>query len=100
MDQRKGSVPTFALVRVVRGDVLRVMNCPLAHGHCMFGFLACSEAYEFGQLGISMSLSSKYTFPKADELKKNPTVSLRGDTELRLQSEARSSCNYLLSSDI
>ena len=47
--------PTFALVRVVRGDLSREINCPIPPDHCMLGLLACSEAYEFGQLGTGLS---------------------------------------------
>ena len=47
--------PTFALVRVVRGDLSWDTNCPIPPSHCMLGLLACSEAYEFGQLGTGLS---------------------------------------------
>ena len=33
----------------------------------MLGLLACSEAYEFGQLGTGLSWFREYTVPKADE---------------------------------
>ena len=46
-----GIQPTFALVLVVRGDLSWDINCPIPPVHCMLGLLACSEAYEFGQLG-------------------------------------------------
>ena len=54
----------------------------------MLGFLAFSEAYEFGQLSTGFSWFRKYTVPKADELffLKGPTASLRVDPELQLQS--------------
>ena len=41
--------PTFALVRVVRDD------SGLLHAYSMLGLSACSEAYEFGQLGTGLS---------------------------------------------
>ena len=47
--------PTFALMRVVRGDLSWDINCPIPPAHCMLGLLACSEAYEFGQLGTGLS---------------------------------------------
>ena len=47
--------PTFALVRVVRGDLSWDINCQISPAHCMLGLLACSEAYEFGQLGTGLS---------------------------------------------
>ena len=47
--------PTFALVRVVRGDLSWDINFPIPPAHCMLGLLACSEAYEFGQLGTGLS---------------------------------------------
>ena len=47
--------PTFALVRVIRGDLSWDTNCPIPPAHCMLGLLACSEAYEFGQLGTGLS---------------------------------------------
>ena len=47
--------PTFALVRVVRGDLPWDINCPIPPAHCMLGLFACSEAYEFGQLGTGLS---------------------------------------------
>ena len=47
--------PTFALVRVVRGDLSWDINCPIPPAHCMLGLLACSEEYEFGQLGTGLS---------------------------------------------
>ena len=59
--------PTFALVRVVRGDLSWDINCPIPPAHCMLGILACSEAYEFGQLGTGLSWFEQYTVPKADE---------------------------------
>ena len=34
----------------------------------MLGLLACSEVYEFGQLGTGLSRFGQYTVPKADEL--------------------------------
>ena len=46
---------SFALVRVVRGDLSWDINCPIPPAHCMLGLLACSEAYEFGQLGTGLS---------------------------------------------
>ena len=47
----------------------------------MLGLIACSEAYEFGQLRTRLS----WFVPKADELffLKEPTASLRGDHELQ-----------------
>ena len=36
--------PTFALVRVVRGDLSWDINCPIPPAHSMLGLLACSEA--------------------------------------------------------
>ena len=33
--------PTFALVRVVRGDLSWDINCPIPPAHCMLGLLAC-----------------------------------------------------------
>ena len=39
--------PTFALVRVVRGDLSLDINCPIPPAQCMLGLLACSEAFEF-----------------------------------------------------
>ena len=45
----------FALVRVVRGDQPWDINCPIKPAYCVFGLLACSEAYEFGQLGTGLS---------------------------------------------
>ena len=47
--------PTFALVRVVRGDLSWDINCHIPPAHCMLDVLACSEAYEFGQLGTGLS---------------------------------------------
>ena len=47
--------PTFALVRVVRGDKSWDINCPIPPAHCMLGLLACSEAYEFGEFGTGLS---------------------------------------------
>ena len=47
--------PTFALVCVVRGDLSWDINCPLPPARCMLGLLACSDAYEFGQLGTGLS---------------------------------------------
>ena len=47
--------PTFALMRVVRGDLSWDINCPIPPAHCMLSLLACSEAYEFGQLGTGLS---------------------------------------------
>ena len=47
--------PTFALVRVVKGDKPMDINCPIPPACCMHGHLACSEAYEFGQLGTGLS---------------------------------------------
>ena len=47
--------PTFALVRVVRGDLSWDINCPIPPADCMLGLLECSEAYEFGQLGTGLS---------------------------------------------
>ena len=47
--------PTFALVRVVRGDYPCDINCPIPPAYCMLGLLACSEAYEFRQLGTGLS---------------------------------------------
>ena len=44
--------PTFALVRVVRGDYLMDIK---GFKECMLGFLTSSEAYEFGQLGAGLS---------------------------------------------
>ena len=32
-----------------------VINCRIPPAHCMLGLLACSEAYEFGQLGTGLS---------------------------------------------
>ena len=32
--------PTFALVRVVRGDLSWDINCPIPPAHCMLGLLA------------------------------------------------------------
>ena len=43
--------PTFALVRVVRGDLSWDINCPIPPAHCMLGLLACSEAYKFWTVG-------------------------------------------------
>ena len=50
--------------------------------------LACSEAYEFGQLGTGLSWFRWYTVPKAVDFffKQEPTASLRGDHELQPQS--------------
>ena len=59
--------PTFALVLVVRGDESWDINCPIPQAYCMLGLLACSEAYELGQLGSGLSWVRKYTVPKADE---------------------------------
>ena len=42
--------PMLALVRVVRGDESWDINCPIPQAHCMLGLLACSEAYELGQV--------------------------------------------------
>ena len=47
--------PTFALVRVVRGDLSWDINCPIPPAHCMLGLLECREVYEFGQLGTGLS---------------------------------------------
>ena len=47
--------PTFALVRVVRGDLSLDINCPIPPAHCMLGLLACSEAFGFGQFGTELS---------------------------------------------
>ena len=49
--------------------------------------LACSEVYEFGQLGTRLSWFKEYIVPKLDELffLKEPTASLRGDPELQPQ---------------
>ena len=47
--------PTFARVCVVRGDLSWDINCPIPPAHCMLCLLACSEAYEFGQLGTGLS---------------------------------------------
>ena len=47
--------PTFTLVRVVRGDLSWDINCLIPPAHCVLGLLACSEAYEFGQLGTGLS---------------------------------------------
>ena len=47
--------PTFALVHVVRGDLSWDINCSIPRAHCMLGLLACSEEYEFGQLGTGLS---------------------------------------------
>ena len=66
--------PTFALVRAVRGDQSWDINCPIPPAYCMLGLLACSEAYELGQLELGCPDSgNKYTVPKADEsfFKKN-----------------------------
>ena len=46
---------TFALVRVVRGYSSWDINCHIPPVYCMLGLLACSEAYEFGQLGTGLS---------------------------------------------
>ena len=43
--------PTFALVRVVRGNLLRDINCPVPPAYCMFSLLPCNEAYEIGEFG-------------------------------------------------
>ena len=37
-----------------RRQIMNV-NCPLPPAYCMIGLLACSEAYEFGQLGTGLS---------------------------------------------
>ena len=42
-------------MRVVRGDLSWDINCPIPPAHCLLGLLACSEAYEFGQLGTGLS---------------------------------------------
>ena len=47
--------PTFALARVIRGDLSWDINSPIPLAHCMLGLLACSEAYEFGQFGTALS---------------------------------------------
>ena len=47
--------PTFSLVRVVRGDLSWDINCLIPPAHCMLDLFACSEAYEFGQLGTGLS---------------------------------------------
>ena len=47
--------PTFALVRVVRGDLSWDINSPIPLAHCMLGLFACSEAYEFVQFGTGLS---------------------------------------------
>ena len=49
--------PTFVLVCVLRGDPSRDINCVIPPAYCMLGLLACSEAYEFGLLGTSLSWS-------------------------------------------
>ena len=40
----------------------------LPPAYSMLGLLACSEAYEFGQLGTGLSWSREYTVLMADEL--------------------------------
>ena len=54
----------------------------------MFGLLACSEAYEFGQLGILLPDSVNILFQRrfSSFLKKEPTASMRGDPELQRES--------------
>ena len=48
--------PTFALEGlVVRCDKSWDINCPVPSAYCMLGLLACSEEYEFGQLGTGLS---------------------------------------------
>ena len=62
----------------------------------MFGLLACSEVYEFGQLGTM--LFWLHTVPKPDDFfLKEPTTFLRGDPELQPKSSSRSSRNSLFS---
>ena len=50
--------------RLIRGE-----NCPIQPPFCMPGFLACTQMYEFGQLGTWLSWLRKYTSPTADLLK-------------------------------
>ena len=48
----------------------------------MLDLLACSEVYEFGQLGTGLSWFREYSVPKVDEFFfKRSTASLRGDHE-------------------
>ena len=47
--------PTFALLHVLRCDSPRNINCPIPPAYCMHGLIACSEGYEFGQLGTMLS---------------------------------------------
>ena len=54
----------FALVRVVRGDLSWDINCPIPPAHCMLGLLACTEAYEFGQLGTGCTGSGNILFQR------------------------------------
>ena len=63
------------------------MNCPIPPADRMLSFLACSEAFEFGYLGIGLSWFRLYTIENADKLKKiDLNASLRGDPELQPQS--------------
>ena len=58
---------TFALVRVIRGDLSWDINCPIPPAYCMIGLLACSEASRFALSGTGLSGFRQYTVPKADE---------------------------------
>ena len=47
--------PTPALRRVLRGDYLMAMSCPLPPANCMPNPLALNGAYELGKLGTGLS---------------------------------------------
>ena len=72
--------PTFAPVRLVRGDLSWDINCSITPAHCILGLLAFSEEYEFGQLGTMLSW---YCSKGGWVLLKEPTASLRGHHELQ-----------------
>ena len=71
--------PTFVLVRVVRVDYSRDMNCPMPPAHRMLGLPAFGGAYEFGQLGSGNILFHR----RMSFFFKEPTASLRGVPELQ-----------------
>ena len=55
---------------------------PIPPNYYMLGLLACSEAYEFGQLGTGCCGSCNILFQsRMSYFFKEPTASLRGDHE-------------------
>ena len=51
-DQNSANVcPCACRKRRLSSDI----NCPVPPAYCMLGVLACSEAYEFEQLGTGLS---------------------------------------------